>query len=54
MAVYTKINIEEIIAHLRNYNIGEFLDFKEIIEGIDNSNFILFTSQGKYIFTIFV
>lgn len=53
MAVYTKINFEEIIAHLGNYNIGELLDFKEIIEGIDNSNFILFTSQGKFIFTIF-
>ena len=54
MAVYTKITKEEISTHLRNYSIGELVDFKEIIEGIDNSNFVLETTSGKFILTIFV
>ena len=53
MAVYTKITKAEIERHLLNYKIGALLDFKEIVEGIDNSNFILQTTQGKFIFTIF-
>ena len=53
MAVYTKVTREEITSHLRKYSIGELVDFKEILEGIDNSNFILETNQGKFILTIF-
>lgn len=53
MAVYTKLTKREIIAHLEEYEIGEFVDFKEILSGVDNSNFILETSAGKYILTIF-
>jgi homoserine kinase type II len=53
MAVYTKVTREEITSHLTKYSIGELVDFKEILEGIDNSNFILETNQGKFILTIF-
>lgn len=53
MAVYTKLTKQEIIQHLQNYQLGELISFKEIIEGIDNSNFILETDQGKFILTIF-
>jgi homoserine kinase type II len=53
MAVYTKITADEISAHLRNYSLGEFISYKEILDGIDNSNFILETTSGKFIFTIF-
>lgn len=53
MAVYTRLTKDEIFEHLKNYDIGEFVDFKEIIAGIDNSNFILQTSKQKYILTIF-
>lgn len=53
MAVYTKISDTDIASHLVKYSVGELLDFKEIIEGIDNSTFILQTSKGKFILTIF-
>lgn len=53
MAVHTKLTREEIAAHLRNYSLGELADFKEILEGIDNSNFIITTEKGKFILTIF-
>ena len=53
MAVYTELNEEEIISFLKLYKIGEFICFHEITEGIENSNFYLETSKGKYILTIF-
>jgi homoserine kinase type II len=53
MAVYTRLTQEEIATHLRNYSIGELVDFQEILAGIDNSNFILNTTQGRFILTIF-
>lgn len=53
MAVYTKLTFTDIADFLKNYEIGELVSFKEIIEGIDNSNFIIETTKGKFILTIF-
>ena len=54
MAVYTKLDFEEINNFLtKNYNIGSLKNYKEIIAGIDNSNYIIETEQDKFIFTIF-
>ena len=53
MAVYTKLTKSEIEKHLINYQIGELIDFKEIVAGVDNSNFIIETSQAKFVLTIF-
>ena len=53
MAVYTRLTAQEIQNHLaNNYQIGDLQDFKEIVAGIDNSNFII-QSDDKYILTIF-
>lgn len=53
MAVYTKISAAEITEHLKKYDLGELVALKEIMDGIDNSNFILETKKGKFILTIF-
>ena len=53
MAVYTKISHGELEKHLLNYRLGDLIKFDEIIDGIDNSNFVITTSKGKYILTIF-
>lgn len=53
MAVYTKLTFEDIADFLANYDIGNLVSFKEIIDGIDNSNFIINTSNGRFILTIF-
>ncbi|MCE3255858.1 MAG: homoserine kinase [Rickettsiaceae bacterium] len=54
MAVYTKLSSAEIAGFIKqNYQIGELVSFKEIIDGIDNSNFIIETDKGKFILTIF-
>ena len=58
MAVYTKLTFEQINNFIKeNYQIGQLKSFKEIIDGIDNSNFIINTdingSESRYILTIF-
>lgn len=53
MAVYTKLDFSDIADFLKNYEIGELVSFKEIIDGIDNSNFIIETDSGRFILTIF-
>lgn len=43
----------EIQKLLKNYRIGNLVEFSEITQGIDNSNFIIKTTQGKFILTLF-
>ena len=53
MAVYTKINFEELESHLKNYSIGKLVGFEEIKEGVENSNFKIITQSNSYILTIY-
>jgi homoserine kinase type II len=54
MAVYTKLTNQEIANFLQqNYKINDFVSYEEIIDGIDNSNFIINTVSKKFILTIF-
>ena len=53
MAVYTKLNKEEIILILSDYPIGELIEFQGIQDGIENTNYLIKTKKGKFILTIF-
>lgn len=53
MAVYTHIDEQELKAFLTGYELGEVRTFKGISEGVENSNYLLETTGGKYILTIF-
>ena len=53
MAVYTDVAAEELEAFLAGYAIGELLSYKGIAEGVENSNFLLHTSTGNYILTLY-
>src|SRR6185436_18800738 len=53
MAVYTDIAEGELGAFLREYPLGELLSYKGIAEGTENSNFLLHTSSGSYILTLY-
>ena len=53
MAVFTKISKEEIENFLKNYSIGSLLSYEGIIEGIENTNYKIATSNHNYILTIF-
>jgi homoserine kinase type II len=53
MAVYTDVTAEDLSAHLSRYDIGELLSFKGIAEGVENSNFLLHTTVGSFILTLY-
>ncbi|RTL52181.1 MAG: homoserine kinase [Bradyrhizobiaceae bacterium] len=53
MAVYTDVAAEDLADFLIHYDIGELLSYKGIAEGVENSNFLLHTSRGSYILTLY-
>ena len=53
MAVYTKLNQTKIKEILSNYNLGKLDSFKEIEEGIENTNYYLSVGRKKFILTIY-
>jgi homoserine kinase type II len=53
MAVYTDVAVDELAEFLGAYDLGELLAYKGIAEGVENSNFLLHTSRGYYILTLY-
>src|ERR1700704_6021643 len=53
MAVYTDVAAEELAEFLKGYDVGELLSYKGIAEGVENSNFLLHTSKGAFILTLY-
>jgi homoserine kinase type II len=53
MAVYTDVSDEELQQFLACYNIGTLLSYKGIAEGVENSNFLLHTTEGFFILTLY-
>ena len=53
MAVYTDVAADELADFLSQYDIGELLSYKGIAEGVENSNFLVHTSKGAYILTLY-
>ena len=53
MAVFTKVLKEDIENFIKNYSIGHLISFEGIVEGIENTNYKITTSNHHYILTIF-
>jgi len=53
MAVYTDVAADELADFLKDYEIGELLSYKGIAEGVENSNFLLHTTSGAFILTLY-
>src|SRR5215475_3683540 len=53
MAVYTDVSDVDLQKFLAGYNIGALLAYKGIAEGVENSNFLLHTSDGFFILTLY-
>ena len=53
MAVYTDVMAEELAGFLAGYDVGELLAYKGIAEGVENSNFLVHTSRGYFILTLY-
>jgi len=53
MAVYTDVTTEELAPFLAGYDIGGLLAYKGIAEGVENSNFLVHTTRGYFILTLY-
>src|SRR5271154_5959653 len=53
MAVYTDGTDEELQQFLAGYDLGTLMSYKGIAEGVENSNFLLHTSKGAFILTLY-
>lgn len=53
MAVYTQVPAEALNAFLARYDVGEARSFKGIAEGVENSNYLLASTRGRYILTLY-
>jgi len=53
MAVYTKLSENELINFFLKYDLGKLLNYSEIQEGVENTNYFIQTEKGKFILTLY-
>ncbi|MGL4494996.1 MAG: homoserine kinase [Beijerinckiaceae bacterium] len=53
MAVYTEVADDELAPFIDGYDIGQLLAAKGIAEGVENSNYLLHTTAGFFILTLY-
>ena len=53
MAVYTHLDDRTLAALLREFDVGTLVSAKGIAEGVSNSNWMVDTSQGRFILTMY-
>jgi homoserine kinase type II len=53
MAVYTHVPAEALAAFLARYDVGELVSAKGIAEGVENSNYLVDTTEGRFILTLY-
>ena len=53
MAVYTQVSAEALAAFLARFDVGELVSAKGIAEGVENSNYLVDTTRGRFILTLY-
>ena len=53
MAVYTQVSAEALGAFLARFDHGELVSAKGIAEGVENSNYLVDTTKGRFILTLY-
>jgi homoserine kinase type II len=53
MAVYTTLSAARLAALIAEYNVGELVSAKGIAEGVSNSNWLIETSEARFILTMY-
>ena len=53
MAVYTTVDADSLEGFLSVYDIGDVVSLKGIAEGVENSNYLLMTEEGRFILTLY-
>ena len=53
MAVYTKLSEKKLNEFFAKYNLGKLLNYEEIKEGIENTNYLIYLEKGKFVLTLY-
>jgi len=53
LSVYTTVTLDELSAWLADYNVGTPTELRGISAGIENTNYFVYTSAGRYVLTLF-
>lgn len=53
MAVYTQVSAEALAAFLARYDVGALVSAKGIAEGVENSNYLVDTTDARFILTLY-
>jgi len=53
MSVYTKVTERELGGWLTAYSVGTLVELKGIAAGIENTNYFVTTTHGRYVLTLF-
>jgi len=53
LAVYTHVSAEALTEFLSRYDVGELVSAKGIAEGVENSNYLVDTTTGRFILTLY-
>jgi homoserine kinase type II len=53
LAVYTHVSAEALGDFLKRYDVGELVSAKGIAEGVENSNYLVDTTKGRFFLTLY-
>lgn len=53
MSVFTRVSESEVAAWLARYSVGAVQELLPISEGIENTNYFLTTTEGRYVLTLY-
>ena len=53
MAVYTQVSAEALSDFLARFDVGDLVSAKGIAEGVENSNYLVDTTRGRFILTLY-